>query len=233
MSGSGGKTISALVERQMRNWEIGRQQAPTVPEPEGEPFKPFVTISRMAGSGGAAVAQGLADKVGWPLFDREVLQYMAGDDAVRQRLYETLDERDIGFIEETVRTFASAEFKRHDYFHRLTETILAIAHQGNAVFLGRGADLILPRHLGVRVRIVALAAARAQRYAKDHDIDTVQAARELERLQQQRAEFVRNHFNVDPDAQDRCDLALNLTSITVDEAVHLIAEVMRLRGMIE
>lgn len=231
MSPLGAKAISSAVERQMRNWEIARQQTPPSSDPSTPVVNPFVTISRMVGSGGGEVARKLAERVGWPLFDREVLRYMAGDDAVRKRLYETMDERDIGFVEESLRSFTSTEIKRNDYFHRLTETILTITRQGNAIFLGRGADLVLPRGAGLRVRTVSLPAACVQRYALEQSTDTVQAARDLARIERDRSRFLHQHFNVELDTPDRFDMVLNLAAVGIDEAVHLIAEMIKVREM--
>jgi cytidylate kinase len=186
----------------------------------------------MVGSGGGGVAKRLAERVGWPLFDREVLQSMAGDDEMRERLYETMDERDLNFVEELTLGFASTETARNDYFHRLTATILAIARQGHAVFLGRAADMILPRESGLRVRMVSLPVTCAQRYAEKHGIPVVRAAREIERIERERHVFTENHFKVAPDAPDRYDITLNLATVSEDEAVHLLAELMRTRRML-
>ncbi len=232
MTISASKSLNALVERQMRNWEIGKEQAPT--DAASPPaVRPFVTISRMVGCGGDEVAASLADKSGWPLFDREVLQYMAGDDDVRRRLYETMDERDTGFIEDTLRTFTSTEMKRNDYFHRLTETILAIARQSNALFLGRGADLILPRKSGLRIRMVGDFAPCAAHYAQVHKLSDQEARSELKKREEQTTHFIEQHFKVGPDKPDRFDMVLNMTNLTVPEATGIIAEAMRLRGYFE
>jgi hypothetical protein len=80
--------LGKLVERQMRNWELSRAQRP-VPQPAAPPrqVEDFVTISRLVEAGGQEVAHELGQRLGWPVFDREILQAMAHDDAVRARLY--------------------------------------------------------------------------------------------------------------------------------------------------
>ncbi|MCB9866053.1 MAG: cytidylate kinase-like family protein [Phycisphaerales bacterium] len=225
------KSVSAAVERQMRNWELARQQEITAPETSAA-TQPFVTISRMVGSGGTEVARHLAAAIDWPLFDRELLLHMSGDDGVRQRIYETLDERDQSFIEESLLSFTTAEFRRNDYFRRLTETMLALVRHGHAIFLGRGADLVLPRGCGLRVRVVSLPALCAQAFAERTGMSAIDAAREIERIEQQRSRFIRSHFHEEPDAPDRFDLVANLASLSVDETVEMILAVMRKRGLL-
>ncbi len=155
--------VAKIVEKQMRNWELSRAQR-VPPQPYAPPCDvcDFVCISRAVGSGGSQVATLLGEQLGWPMFDREILQVMARDDKVRTRLFEHLDERDVGWLEDAVRWLIRGASRPEDYFHRLTETILALARQGRAVFLGRGADLILPRDRGLRVRIIASIGRRAE-----------------------------------------------------------------------
>lgn len=225
-------SINGLVERQMRNWEIRRAQVPPAAAPEVPAVRPFVTISRMVGSGGLQVARRLEELTGWPLFDRELLTHMAGDDHVRKRLYETMDERDVSFIEETLRSFTAPEFRRNDFLHRLSETMLALARKGSAIFLGRGADLILPRTLGVRVRVIAIPAVCVQQYAAARGLDAVMAAREVERIERERTRFLRSSFRTDPNSPDRFDLQLNLSALSIEEAAQTILALMRLRKMV-
>ena len=226
------RSMSSLVEKQMRNWEIARGQASVEPMAKELEVCPFVAFSRMVGAGGGVLVRRLAEETGWPLFDREVLQFMAGDDGLRRRLYESLDERDLGFIEESLRGFTTPEFKRNDYFHRLTEAILALARQGNAIFLGRGADLVFPRDVGLRVRLISLPIACVQRYAEEKNLDTLQAAREVSRIERERTRFLRQYFQADVEAVDRFDLTLNLMTVPPEEAVQILVGLMKSRGMI-
>ncbi len=224
--------IAKIVEKQMRNWELarGQQAAPTaVPAPA---VREFVAISRSVGSGGSDVATLLGERLRWPVFDREILHAMAGDDVVRARLYARLDERDQNWLEDTLRWLIEGELRRDDYFYRLTETILALARQGTAVFLGRSADLILPRDHGLRVRIIAPLPQRIHAFALRSNMPEGPARAEVERIDQQRADFRRHHFG--PDANDdTChDLVVNLSHYTPAQAVELIAAALRIRGLL-
>lgn len=227
-----GSELSKAVERQMRNWELTRAQRIRVPPPQRKEVAEFVYISRTVGSGGRVVAAALAERLRWPLFDKEILQAMAGDDAVRGRLYESMDERDVGWFEETFSSLMSREFPRNDYFHRLCRTVLSIARQGSAVFLGRGVGLILPADRGYRVRLVAPLEFRIRRHAELQELDLQRARREVERIDKERAEFVRNQFHADPGDITRFDIAINFARHTPDQAVELIMAGMRVRGLL-
>ena len=228
----GHSELAKIVEKQMRNWELARAQRlqprPDQPAPE---VVPFVAISRALGSGGGHVAALLGDRLHWPVFDREILQAMAGDDQVRTQLYARLDERDVSWLEATARWLIQGEFRKEDYFHRLTESVLALARQGHAVFLGRGADLILPRDRGLRVRITATLDRLAETFAARNNITPALALAEVEQADRERTEFRRHHFG--PTANDVCrhDLVVVLDRFTPEQAVELIVAVLRVRGL--
>jgi len=218
----GDRDLARVLERHLRNWEIGRAQRIELPAPQRREVEDFISVSRAVGSGGGEVARRLASRLSWPLFDRELLQHMAGDDEVRRRLYESMDERDLGWFEETFRSLMDEEFPKNDYFHRLCRTVLSIARQGSAVFLGRATDLILPRNLGLRVRIVAPAEQCIQNYARRENLPLNKARKEVERIERERAEFVHQHFRVKAEEQTRHDLIVNMERFTTEQALDLI-----------
>jgi hypothetical protein len=225
--------VAKLVERQMRNWELSRAQR--VERRSTEPLEQvqdFVTISRMVGAGGHTIGTALADRLHWAFFDKEILQGMAGDNQVRARLYEFLDERDRGWLEDTLRWLVQGEFRRDDYFHRLSETILALARQGRAIFLGRGADLILPRERGLRAYLVAGLDHCARVLARRNNISHALARAEVERIQHERNEFVRRRFGKAAAHAARYDIILNTERLTTAEAVELLCHALRGRGVI-
>lgn len=219
---AGSAAMERLVERQMRNWELARTQRLDAERAAGQEVADFICISRMVGAGGGGVAQAVSERLGWPLFDRELLQSMAGDDGIRKQIYASMDERDVGWCEETLRSLMQPEFGRNDYFHRLTETVLGIARQGNAVFMGRGIDLILPRDLGLRVRLNAPSEVCVHNYAQRGRTTLEHARSEIHRLEREQSDFIRRYFRIEPSSVDRFDMLINLATITPRTAANLV-----------
>jgi cytidylate kinase len=224
--------LNKLVEKQLRNWELARAQQPAPTAVTPMAVRQFVTISRTVRSGGSKVAALLGEKLGWPVFDREILQTMAGDDRVRAQLYEQMDERDESWLEDALHWVIEGELRKDDYFCRLTETVLALARKGPAVFLGRAADLILPRDHGLRVRVIAPLEQRVQTFALDTNTTAALARPEVERIDEQRIEFRRHHFGPHANDDTRHDLLVNLGSFTTEQAVELIIAALRIRGLL-
>jgi cytidylate kinase len=213
--------VAKMVEKQMRNWELARTQRLSVPESDRPEAEDFISISRSVEAGGKEIATMLGERLGWPVFDKELLDVMAGDDDLRRRIYDSLDERDAGWFEETVRAL-QRNFVKNDYFHRLTQTVLCLARQGRAVFLGRGTHLMLPKGVGLRVRIVAPHQTRVQAYAKRAGLGIEEARAAVIRLERERAEFIEHHFKVDVADPEHYDITLNLARCDLKQAVEMI-----------
>jgi len=221
-----------LAERQMRNWELMRQQKPP-PAEAGEPeVETFVAISRQFGAGGHEVAERVGELLAWPVFDRQILELMSGEDEMRHRLYQALDERDVNWLEEMVRMMGPEGPARMDYFHRLIEVVLALARKGHGIFLGRAADLILPGALGLRVRVIAPLTWRIERLAKANQITENEAKSRITEMETERAALIQRHFHVSPNDPDRYDLVLNRERWTVDGLAQVIVEAARVKGVI-
>lgn len=224
--------MARIVERQMRNWELARKQTSSGPAGPPHQVEHFVALSRAVGLAGAEIASLLNVKLGWPVFDRAILQAMAGDDESRRNLYAVMDERDLGWLQAYLNSICLRGGGRDDYFHRLSETVLSLARKGHAIFVGRAADLILPRQAGLRVRITATREFCIEQHARSGGIPFEAAAREVEQIEEERARFIRNHFRVEAGEPTRHDLILNMAHFTAPQAAELIIAAMRLRGMI-
>lgn len=214
--------IARAVEQQMRNWELGREQHPRHATAEGPPIEDFVCISRMVGLDVRDVVDRLAERLRWPFFDREILNLMAGDDAIRRRLYETLDHRDLTWWEAIASPFLVGHYVVDDFFHRLCDTVVTLARQSPAIFVGRGIDLILPKNHGLRVWLVASASTRLEFLRQRHELTAAEARQVLELQEAERREFFRRHFRVEASDPARFDLTLNLDRLDPDAATELI-----------
>jgi hypothetical protein len=179
---------------------------------------------------GKGIADALAERLGWPVFDREILDAMAGDDTMRRQIYESMDQRDLSWWEETLRSLMQSEFVLNDYFKKLSETILVLARQGRCVFLGRGADLLLPADLGFRVRLVAPLSERVARVARLHELTEREAAVWIDRVERERQRFFHRHFGIEVGDPVRFDLTVNLSRFSPSAAVDLIQRAKSLRA---
>lgn len=224
--------ISRFVERQLRNWEISRHQTAMAPREGGRQVEHFIALSRAVGLPGQEIASILNLRLGWPVFDREILQAMAGDETWRRELYEAMDGRDSNWLEDFLAGMSAAREGRDEYFRRLCETMLSLARKGHAIFVGRAADLILPRDAGLRVRVTATREYCIRAWAIQKGLTFEKAVREVEELEHERARFIRHHFHIEASEQTRHDMILNMEQFTGPQAAEVIMTALRVRGII-
>ncbi len=206
----------------MKNWELSRLQRPERSASSPAEVEDFITLSRQVGVASEKLAQALGGRLGWPVFGRSLLDAMAGDDDVRRRVYRSMDERDLRWWEEALRSLVERDFDVNDYFHRLSHTVLSLARQSPCVLVGRGCDLMLPPSLGLRVRLVAPLGQRIESLAKSLGLSAAGAKREVERIEGERAEFLHHHFRAQADDPARADLTINVGRWGAGVAIDLI-----------
>lgn len=219
---SDSRVSAQALERQMNNWELSRLQRPERSATTAPAVENFITISRQVGVAAEDLAQALGSQLGWAVFGRGLLEAMAGDDEVRRRVYRSMDERDLRWWEEALRSLLEQDFDVNDYFHRLSHTVLSLACQSPCIFVGRGCDLMLPRDLGLRVRLVAPLERRIESLAKSLGLPAAAAKREVNRIEGERAEFLHHHFHTRADDPARADLTINLDRWSLQVAIELI-----------
>jgi len=137
-----------LIDKAIRRFEmeVHRRTQEATPSPPR-----VITISRQLGSGGKRVAQFLSERLGWPVWDRQILEVIASQSNLhyQARMFEALDESTRGAIEDAMYALLGGVSK-DVYLHLLPRAIL-IAAQNDAIILGRGAHLVLPNALKARI----------------------------------------------------------------------------------
>jgi cytidylate kinase len=191
-----------------------------------------IAFSRESGTFGAAIAREVGQRLGWPVYDRELLQRIADDLGVHQTLLESVDEKHVNWLSERLSgLFGSPDVNEAVYFRRLVETVLSLAAHGNCVIVGRGATNIMPHDTTLRVRVVAPLEHRIEAVQREHNISLQDATARVEDTDRERNRFIRNHFQIDALDAANYDLVLNAARFsTVECADMVIAALDRVRS---
>ncbi|HMF12667.1 MAG TPA: cytidylate kinase-like family protein [Gemmataceae bacterium] len=198
----------------------------------GSPTKFTIAFSREAGTYGAAIARAVGNRLGWPVYDSELLQRIAEDMGVHRALLESVDEKRASWLSECLESFSSAPaVSEFAYSRRLVETLLSLAAHGDCVIVGRGAAKVLPAATTLRVRIVAPLEYRVEAVSREHGIAREQAAKQVEATDRERRRFMEEHFRLDPTDPANYDLILNAARLSHAECADIvIAALDRLRA---
>jgi cytidylate kinase len=184
-----------------------------------------IAVSRQAGSGGLEIARAVGLKLGWPVYDHELLDRIAEEKGLNKRLVEYLDERCPGWLEQAIRSFANTEASPEgSYLRGLMTLLTSLSKAGHCVIVGRGAAQALPPETTLSVRVVAPRADRITAVQKRAQLSAADAERWVDSHDRERLRFVERYFC--PTANDPVfyDLVLNTRRISVDECAALIVQ---------
>lgn len=188
-------------------------------------LKPFITIAREPGSGGAPIAQAVADKLGFTLLDEQIVDEIARSTKKRKAIIHEVDEKSRDRISDMVQSLFNPEYVDDvKYLVELAKIILAYASKGNVVILGRGANFITPFATGLHVNITAPYEVRVKRAMDFEGHNRARAKKVIADIEQERESFVKQYLRRDLATRNAYDLTLNTTYFQVDEARDIILE---------
>jgi cytidylate kinase len=104
----------------------------------------------------------------------------------------------------------------------MMRVVWAIARQGEAIMLGRGANWLLEPHYGLRVRAIAPVEKRVLWLTRTQAMSAADAIRRVEEDNADRASFTRQVYKQDIDNPLGYDLVVNLGTLDLEPAVELV-----------
>lgn len=209
------KSVAAFEREALRRTQTPSPRPPRV-----------ITISRQLGSGGRRIAEILGKSLNWPIWDKEILDAIANQSYFhyQARMFELLDER----TQSEIDAFADSligNVSKHVYLHLLPRAMLIIA-QNDAIILGRGAHLLLPGAL--KVRIVAPLDVRVRNLVRFDGLSEEAAKKQIRTSDREREAFVKelagrlgrkwSAF----DKEVEYDLVVNMGAFEIQEAASLV-----------
>ena len=166
-------------------------------------------ISRETGSRGRTIGNVVARKMGWTLYDQELLEYIARVEHARQEVFEQLPDAVQHWIQAWRDAILVDAVRDEEYIERLVQVVLSVAVAGKAVFVGRGACFIVPRNRCVSVRVIGSRENRIAYLCQRERLSPEAAEQYIQKTDQQRVEFVRHYFGRDPQDPHHYDLILD------------------------
>lgn len=198
----------------------------------------LITIEREYGSGAAAIAAQLAERLGWKLWDQLLTQEIARLAKVDASAVRRCDERMDSRFHRLAKTFWRGSYERSStltgqmfdtdcMMEMMQEIMDKIGREQNAVIVGRGAPYLLrenpdafhvflyaPRSEKIR-RIVA------EGFSEEDAIDRVDS------VDRERIAYVKHYFNADWPTRSLYHVMLN-TAVGNEAVVQTILDTMHL-----
>lgn len=184
-----------------------------------------ITISREFGSGGRTIGKKVAEQLGIPCYDSELIQKIAEESGFDAKFVQEAGEyAPGGFLSNlSSRIFGPTN---EDYLWKIQYQIISrLAGQGPCVIVGRCADYILRDKADcLRVFIHADAQFRARRIVQEYGERAESPEQRLRDKDKRRAAYHRFYTNMKWGHAQNYDLTLNSGTLGIDKCVEIIRD---------
>ena len=135
------KSIEQFVKEQIKKWE----RLYTEKERKEEARIPVITVSMAPGAGGTIVAQKIAERLDFDLFNRHIIKGISESARISASVVETLEKERLSVVEDFIASLVNKNYLYPGlYLQHLMQVVCTIAEHGRSVIVGRGANFILP-----------------------------------------------------------------------------------------
>ena len=196
----------------------------------------IITIGRQFGSGGHEIGKKLAEKLGYDLYDKELLKLQAQHSGIAEKVLEAYDESPTSSLLYSIvmDVYPSMNYMgtslNQQVYQAQYDTIRKLEEKGHCVIVGRGADYILRDYPDlVTVFIHADIMTRAQRVAEFEHVSVEKARDMVLKADKKRASFYNFQTEKKWGQASGYMLSLDSTALGYDGCVDLICEYLRIR----
>ena len=176
----------------------------------------FITVSEMLGSGGEKVARNVAEKINYPFFAKEELYKAAHEMGY-------LD--DVSHLELKSPHLLEKYFsdKPKIYLDRFQSVIYEVAKKGNALFFGKGSQLLLHNFdCALHVLITGSMDKRIARLVRNMNIEPSVAEKIIHTSDHDKAGFLKYAFNADWLNPHLYDITINTDKLDIESVVGIV-----------
>jgi len=198
-----------MAEYAVKEWEMKRMKMAR--EKGIQPtLHRCVSFSRKIGVGAVEIADRVAEKLGMKVADREIMEHIARDQALRQKTVDSFDERYPGAMSEFASLlFGEKSFTLGDYHRYLVSAVYSLAEADPTVFVGRVSHLILPRDKVLAVRFIASRPYRVKRIAEILGTTENEAESEITTADKMQRDFFKKVFSKTEASPYEFDMVIN------------------------
>ncbi len=193
--------------------------------------KLIITIGREFGAEGHEIGSELAERIGFGLYDKDMLAMAAEKSGIDVKVLAPADESYYGHALSPYLTIGRLSPSMGDKLFQLqTEIIRDLAVKGSCIIIGRLADYILRDNPNcIRVFIYAPFEKRAEIIKNKHGISEGEAKKLVKKMDAARREYYTYYSNGRWDRKEGKDILLNRATFGVKGCVDILEAMARAR----
>ncbi len=199
-----------------------------------------ITIGRQFGSGGRYVGRMLAEKLGIPFYDKELLSEAAKQSGICEEIFEDHDEKPTRSLLFNLVTGMQVHGDAGSYYmdmplnHKIFlaqfDAIRSIADKGPCVIVGRCADFILKDqpdclHIFVHSDMQHRAARVRERYGET----SKPMEKRLQEKDSKRKVYYKHYTNRNWGEAENYDICLDSGKLGVDKCVEIVCDIAQMK----
>lgn len=192
----------------------------------------IIVIGRQFGSGGRKLGKILADRLGIPYYDKELLEEAATQMGFRKELFAGVDERKPSFVRSiinmaygiTASDFSIEGLTDEQIYIQQSEAIRAVIDNGPCIIVGRTADYVARQKPNLfSIFLCADLETRAKRIMERGDCPTIEAAKEFAVKKDKLRESYYNYYTGRKwGAASNYDLCVNSSHTDIEDIAEMI-----------
>ncbi|MGN0594387.1 MAG: AAA family ATPase [Hominimerdicola sp.] len=196
-------------------------------------MKSIITISREFGSGGREIGKTLADKLGIPFYDKELLEIASKESGICEELFVKNDEN---YTNSLLFSLVMGNYPvtadgrlnpdmplNHKIFLAQFDTIKKLAKQGPCVIVGRCADYVLKNEPNViNFFVMGDSFEKKRRILERYDIEKSKVDDFIRKTDKRRASYYNYYTDMKWGEAKNYDLCINSSKTGISGAVELM-----------
>ena len=200
-----------------------------------------ITIGRQFGSGGKDVGKLIAESLGIPFYDKELVELAAKKSNISYEAVKEIDERATNSLLYSIVTGSFGvkglnaplfyEMPMNDkFFIAQSEVIKELAQQGDCVIVGRCADYVLSSEEDVDVVSVFLYSPmdfRTLRVAESMNLTTNRAKDYIQKTDKQRRTYYDYYTSHEWGKMQNYDICINTQKTGIEKAAEMVVNYLR------
>ena len=189
---------------------------------------PMITISRQYGTDGHQIAKFLAEKLGIPFYDKDLITIASQETRFAEKAFDEAERTattSLGYILSNRSNRSLYGMPLNDQMFMVQSGIIrTIADKGPAVIVGRCADYVLSGYKPtIDIFLQASTESRTKTVMERENVSKKEAQMRIARLDKSRATYYNYYTDRKWSDLNNYDIALNVSHITAEEAAGLLA----------
>lgn len=195
----------------------------------------IITISREFGSGGKELGKRLADELGYAYYDREIIEMLSKETNLSKEYISNISEKGIYPISfQFARTFtkySNMQKMQVDLLVAEQKILKEIASKGNAVIIGRGANVILKEYNPINIFVYANMESKINRCRVKNENEKNISDKELEKkiisIDKERENFHKLISSMEWKNMKNYHLCINTSNMEIKKIVKSLKEMVK------